>query len=56
MPKKTTIKKKQFQTYCKQHALAGNINRQDGTFVKRSQVNPQSSMVDNYHPQAGKMK
>lgn len=56
MPKKTEKKKQQYQQWCKQQALAGKVNRQDGVFVERRMINPQSSMVDNYSPQPGKMK
>ena len=56
MPKKSEKKKKQFQAFCKQQAQAGRVNRQDGVFVERRMINPQSSMVDNYSPQPGKMR
>lgn len=53
MGKKSFVKKKQFQQFCKTQAVSGKINNAAGVFISKSQA-ASDSMKDNYHPQAGK--
>lgn len=55
MPKKSEIKKKKFQQFCKLNAQDGRINNAAGMWIARSQA-PNDSMRDNYSPQSGKAK